>query len=65
MNEDVTETALVRREEWERCAGNAYQQPDEQVLAMIAEIRRLRKDIADTNEDRKHEAFEREICESD
>lgn len=34
--------ALKKREEYERLAGNAYQQPDTQVLAMIAEIRALR-----------------------
>ena len=33
----VSEAALAYREHWER-----LDQPDEQVLAMIAEIRRLR-----------------------
>jgi hypothetical protein len=39
----ISEENLAKRETWERCAVNAFQQPDEQVLAMIAEIRRLRE----------------------
>lgn len=38
----VTEKALQKREEYERCAANAHERPDEQVLAMIAKIRELR-----------------------
>jgi hypothetical protein len=42
MAVDISEAALIKREEWERCAPNAYELPDDFVLALIAEIRQLR-----------------------
>lgn len=39
----VNDDALARREAWEKSAPNDYTTTDYQVLAMIAEIRRLRK----------------------
>ena len=41
----VTDEALSKREEYERCAPNAYEQSDMQVLAAIREIRALRERI--------------------
>lgn len=42
MQMPLSEEALACRENWERCAPNAFRQPDEEVLAMIAEIRTYR-----------------------
>ena len=39
INQLITDKALAKREEWETCAPNAYQQMDLQVLDMITEIR--------------------------
>jgi hypothetical protein len=39
MQTPLSENDLTYREQWERCAPNAFRLPDEEVLAMIAEIR--------------------------
>ena len=46
----LTDEQLNRREDWETAAENAYQQPDEQVLAMIEEIREWRKKYGTADE---------------
>jgi hypothetical protein len=38
----LSNAELKEREDWERHAPNAFRQPDEEVLAMIAEIRGYR-----------------------
>lgn len=45
MENYITEEELRKREEWERCAANAYELPDEFVLKLIKEIRYLRNKL--------------------
>lgn len=42
----LTLEQLRERQEWERCAANAYEVPDETVLAMIDEILDWRRNEA-------------------
>lgn len=52
---------LEKRKNWEHCAPNAQQCPDEQVLAMIEEIQFLRQGLSKLKDHFKGTATERLI----